>query len=318
MSAPGSQVATRGQSDMRGFGYPHDRLCVGSGASLEASVAGEATPAESRMLLALCGPARSAGVRSSMARSVLHDREAPAPAGGLPGDGRGGHRGTPAAGVEASPPAVQATARRLRTLAHQALCPSLRRSSSQLGWRAVRRCCHAASTSRRRACALPVLADGSLAAALAGGALAGREAEVGTERAPVEALPLADLGGQAEGGQRRDAAQAAEAGRRPWPRAPSRLPRGSPGRERRGGRARSSSPPAPPRRREPGRAPRSAARRASAHARPPGSLPSPQPAPAGRCAPGAARRSRCHPTEPSPRGDVHSSVEHRSPDGEGR
>jgi hypothetical protein len=50
----GLTVATRGQSDMRGFGYPHDRLCVGSGASLGSSVAWHRLLiAVSRMLLAL-------------------------------------------------------------------------------------------------------------------------------------------------------------------------------------------------------------------------------------------------------------------------
>ena len=58
-SAP-DVMATRGQSDMRGFGYPHDRLCVGSGARLESSVAVRLLIAEPRMLLA---PARARSPR---------------------------------------------------------------------------------------------------------------------------------------------------------------------------------------------------------------------------------------------------------------
>jgi hypothetical protein len=45
------------------------------------------------------------------------------------------------------------------------------------------------------------LGDRPLAAALTGGALAGHEPQVGADRALVEALPVADLRGQAEGGQ---------------------------------------------------------------------------------------------------------------------
>jgi len=45
---------------MRGFGYPHDRLCVGSGARLVSSVAQFGLLiASSRMLLALAARARS-------------------------------------------------------------------------------------------------------------------------------------------------------------------------------------------------------------------------------------------------------------------
>ena len=42
------------------------------------------------------------------------------------------------------------------------------------------------------------LGDRPLAAALAGGALAGHEPQVGADRAPVEALPVADLAARAK------------------------------------------------------------------------------------------------------------------------
>jgi hypothetical protein len=64
------------------------------------------------------------------------------------------------------------------------------------------------------------LRDLALAALLVGGALGGHEAEEGAELTGVgEAIELADLGAEADGGQGVDAAEAAQAGDRLCPRA---------------------------------------------------------------------------------------------------
>ena len=124
------------------------------------------------------------------------------------------------------------------------------------------------------------LGDRPLAAALAGGALAGHEAQVGADRAPVEALPVADLAwpGRRRSGWRRRAGRRGGRRRRAQGSLRGLLAIAA---SRASRRARTLTTAArPPRRRAAGRAPRSAARRASARA--PASRPSPP-----RRAPGA-------------------------------
>jgi hypothetical protein len=191
-------MATRGQSDMRGFGYPHDRLVRRERRSSRVERGRKGLLiAEPRMLLAPAGRAPR-GVRTPA--SAVHDREAPAPAGELAGHGHGGHRGALATGVEAPPAAVQTALGGGGALPHQG-----RLALSAAGQLAARprgaALVPGGLDQQAPGVAVAGLGDRPLRAALAGGALAGYQPEVGADRAPVEALPVADLTGEAEGGE---------------------------------------------------------------------------------------------------------------------
>jgi hypothetical protein len=109
-------MATRGQSDM--FGYPHDRLVRRERRSSRVERGRKGLLiAEPRMLLARVRRVPR-DVRASA--SAVHQREAPAPAGELTGDGHGGHGGALAARVEAPPATVQTALSGGGTLAYQA------------------------------------------------------------------------------------------------------------------------------------------------------------------------------------------------------